>query len=68
LQGERSSLPLFDLPKNSQNDAYDSETESDEEMENLRQMIAELEPDSLTPKQALSVLYDLKSALADSDD
>jgi DNA mismatch repair protein MutS len=68
LQGERSSLPLFDLPENSQNNAYDSETESDEEMENLRQMIAELEPDSLTPKQALSVLYDLKSALADRDD
>ena len=68
LQGERSSLPLFDLPENSQNNAYDSETESDEEMENLRQMIAELEPDSLTPKQALSVLYDLKSALAFRDD
>jgi hypothetical protein len=68
LQGEWSSLPLFELPENSQNDAYDSETELDEEMEKLRQMIAELEPDSLTPKQALSVLYDLKSVLADSDD
>jgi DNA mismatch repair protein MutS len=68
LQGERSSLPLFELPENSQNDAYDSETKLDEEMEKLRQMIAELEPDSLTPKQALSVLYDLKSVLADSDD
>jgi hypothetical protein len=46
---------------------YDDASEADDTMENLRQMIAELEPDSLTPKQALSVLYDLKSALPEDE-
>ena len=65
-------LPLFDLPENGQNtiynaDSYHADSEANDPMENLRQMIAELEPDSLTPKQALSVLYDLKSALSEDE-
>jgi DNA mismatch repair protein MutS len=67
LHSHAPALPLFDLPENSQNNMYDVASEADDTMENLRQMIAELEPDSLTPKQALSVLYDLKSALPEDE-
>ncbi len=72
LHTRAPALPLFDLPENGQNTiynagGYDAASEADDTMENLRQMIAELEPDSLTPKQALSVLYDLKSALPEDE-
>ena len=73
LHTRAPALPLFDLPENSQNAVYNADSyeadsgEADDPMENLRQMIAELEPDSLTPKQALSVLYDLKSALPEDE-
>ena len=72
LHTRAPALPLFDLPENGQNavynaDSYEADSEADDPMENLRQMIAELEPDSLTPKQALSVLYDLKSALPEDE-
>ena len=67
LHSHAPALPLFELPENSQNNMYDVASEADDTMENLRQMIAELEPDSLTPKQALSVLYDLKSALPEDE-
>jgi DNA mismatch repair protein MutS len=72
LHTKAPALPLFDLPENGQNASYnaggyDAASEADDTMENLRQMIAKLEPDSLTPKQALSVLYDLKSALPEDE-
>ena len=72
LHTKAPALPLFDLPENGQNTIYNADSneaasEADDPMENLRQMIAELEPDSLTPKQALSVLYDLKSALPEDE-
>ena len=79
LHTKAPALPLFDLPENGQNDlynagynsgynsGYDASSEAEDTLENLRQMIAELEPDSLTPKQALSVLYDLKSALPEDE-
>ena len=67
-----SRAPEVCLPENGQNtiynaDSYEADSEADDPMESLRQMIAELEPDSLTPKQALSVLYDLKSALPEDE-
>jgi len=37
----------------------------DDPRDALRERIEALEPDSLTPKQALSVLYDLKAAVRD---
>ena len=71
LHTRAPTLPLFDLPENGQNNLYNAEydtnSEAEDTLENLRQMIAELEPDSLTPKQALSVLYDLKSALPEDE-
>ena len=71
LHTRAPALPLFDLPENGQNNLYNAEydanSEAEDTLENLRQMIAELEPDSLTPKQALSVLYDLKSALPEDE-
>ena len=62
------SLPLFDMPENNHNTGYDIAAETDKTLEELRQRIEALEPDSLTPKQALSVLYDLKAVLAENAD
>ena len=62
------SLPLFDMPENNHNTGYDIAAETDQTLEELRQRIEALEPDSLTPKQALSVLYDLKAVLAENAD
>ena len=62
------SLPLFDMPENNHNTGYDIAAETDHTLEELRQRIEALEPDSLTPKQALSVLYDLKAVLAENAD
>jgi len=50
-----SSLPLFDRHLAAEQGTDDSEKNS-----RLTEMIDALEPDSMTPKQALSFLYDLK--------
>ena len=56
------------MPENNHNAGYDMADETDQALEELRQRIEALEPDSLTPKQALSVLYDLKAVLAEKED